>query len=71
MSHTKSDHLILEEIKRARENITDYIKNKEEEHYWDAYRKLKTPINTVVGKKLFDNSFSGNSKQFWKYISAK
>jgi len=44
---------------------------------WDAYRKLNYVNNRLkiahinYCKKLFDNSFSGNCKQFWKYIRAK
>ena len=45
---------------------------------WDAYRKLKNSINSKVRaahnnyySRLFNNSFSGNRRQFWKYIRAK
>ena len=48
------------------------------QHDWDAYRKTKNSINTKLKeahnnyyKRLFDNSFSGNRRQFWKYIRTK
>ena len=45
---------------------------------WDTYRTLRNSINTKLKgahneyySKLFDNSFKGNRRQFWRYIRAK
>ena len=45
---------------------------------WNAYRSLKNSINSMIKiahynyfNRMFDNSFNGNHKQFWKYIRAK
>jgi len=46
--------------------------------YWDAYHKLRNLINKKLGKAhteyqnhLFDNSFTGNRRQFWKYVRSR
>jgi len=46
--------------------------------HWDACHKLRNLINKKLGKahteylnRLFDNSFAGNRRQFWKYIRSR
>ena len=45
---------------------------------WNAYKRMKNLINVKLKDahnnycgRLFDNSFGGNKRQFWKYIKAK
>jgi len=49
--------------------------NKHED--WAAYQSARNEVNKVESahssycRRMFDNSFSGNHRQFWKYIKAK
>jgi len=45
---------------------------------WNAYKRIQTLINIKLKQahnnyyaRLFDTSFDGNKRQFWKYIKAK
>ena len=72
---------IIRQIKadmKVRKRLYNKAKRSNLQHDWDAYRKTKNSINTKLKeahnnyyKILFDNSFSGNRRQFWKYIRAK
>ncbi|XP_065892800.1 uncharacterized protein [Dysidea avara] len=63
---------------KERKRLYNKAKRSNLQHDWDAYRKTKNSINTKLKeahnnyyKRLFDNSFSGNRRQFWKYIKVK
>ena len=57
---------------KVRKRLYNKAKRSKLQHDWDAYRKMKNSINTKLKeahnnyyKQLFDNSFSGNRRQFW------
>ena len=72
---------INKEIKRnmrKRKRLYNRARKRNFSEDWNAYRKMKNSINSMLKtahnnyfSKLFDGSFSGNRRQFWKYIRAK
>ena len=63
---------------KVRKRSYNKAKRSNSQSDWEAYRKIKNFINTTLKEahniyysRLFDNSFSGNHRQFWKYIRAK
>jgi len=63
---------------KVRKRLYNKAKRSNLQHDWDAYRKMKNSINTKLKEahnnyytRLFDNSFNGSRRQFWKYIKAK
>ena len=63
---------------KVRKRLYNKAKRSNSQDDWKAYHKLKDSINTSLKeahkfyyKRLFDNSFSGNRRQFWSYIRAK
>ena len=72
---------INREIKRdmkRRKQLYNIAKRTKSSNDWNAYRKIKNSINSKIKvahnnyfNRMFDNSFNGNRRQFWKYIRAK
>ena len=63
---------------KVRKRLYNKAKRSNIEHDWDAYRKKRNSINNKLKdahnnyyRRLFDTSFSGNRRQFWKYIRAR
>ena len=63
---------------KVRKRLYNKAKRSNLQHDWDAYHRMKNSINTKLKeahnnhyRRLFDNSFSGNRRQFWNYIRAK
>ena len=63
---------------KVRKRFYNKAKRSNSQDDWEAYHKVKNSINTTLKethniyyRRLFDNSFSGNRRQFWKYIRAK
>ena len=63
---------------KKRKHLYNIAKRTRSEDDWKAYRSLKNSINSKIKiahynyfNRMFDNSFNGNRKQFWKYIRAK
>ena len=72
---------INKEIKRnmrKRKRLYNRVRKRNSNEDWNVYQKMKNSINSMLKtahnnyfSKLFDGSFSGNCRQFWKYIRAK
>ena len=63
---------------KVRKHLYNKAKRSNSQSDWEAYRKIKNSINTTLKKahnvyysRLFDSSFNGKRRQFWKYIRAK
>ena len=63
---------------KKRKKLYNKAKRSRLESDWSAYRNARNLVNSRLKEahnnyytKLFDNSFSGNRRQFWKYIRAK
>jgi len=63
---------------KVRKRLYNKAKRSNLQHDWNAYRRMKNTINTKLKeahnnyyRRLFDSSFSGNRRQFWKYVRAK
>ena len=63
---------------KTRKCLYDTAKRSNSERDWSAYRKMKNLINNNLREahnnycgKLFNDSFGGSRRQFWKYIKAK
>ena len=63
---------------KVRKCLYNKAKRSNLQHDSDAYHRMKNSINTKLKeahnnyyRRLFDNSFSGNRRQFWNYIRAK
>jgi len=60
---------------KTRKHLYDTAKRSNSERDWSAYHrlitsKLKEAHNNYCGR-LFDDSFGGSRRQFWKYIRTK
>jgi len=74
----KNLHWLNRSIKFAMQNrklLYDHAKLSNLKTDWDAYHKAKNQVNNMLESahcayqsRLFDRSFSGNYRQFWKYI---
>ena len=60
-----------------RKRLYDHAKRTNTTTDWDAYRKARNLVNNKLEaahcdyqRRLFDESFSGNQRQFWKYIKS-
>ena len=63
---------------RRRKHLYNHAKQTNSPTHWNTYRKIRNLINKTLGiahtayqSRLFDNSFAGNRRQFWKYIRSK
>jgi len=63
---------------KVRKKLYNKAKRSKLESDWNAYRSARNLVNYSLKEahdnyytRLFDNSFSGNRRQFWKYIRAK
>ena len=63
---------------KVRKHLYNKAKRSNSQDDCKAYHKIKKSINTTLKeahniyyRRLFDNSFSGNRQQFWRYIRAK
>jgi len=72
---------INREIKKdmkKRKKLYNIAKRTKSSSDWNAYRIIKNSINNKIKvahnnyfSRMFDDSFDGNRRQFWKYIRAK
>ena len=60
---------------RNRKRLYDRAKRTNAPTDWNAYRKARNLVNSKLEvahcdyqRRLFDESFTGNKRQFWKYI---
>ena len=63
---------------KKRKCLYDHAKRTGKPEDWAAYRLERNEVNNKLElahlsycSRLFDESFSGNHRQFWKYIRAK
>ena len=63
---------------RHRKHLYDVAKQSGKLEDWAAYRSMRNLVNyelecahNAYCSKLFDDSFSGNRRQFWKYIRTR
>ena len=71
------NHEIKKDMK-TRKRLYNAAKKNNRQDDWNAYKRMKNLINVKLKDahnnyygRLFDNSFGGNKRQFWKYIKAK
>ena len=63
---------------KVRKRLYDIAKRSNSEGDWSTYCRIKNQINNKLKEahnnycsRLFDYSFGGSKRQFWKYIKAK
>ena len=63
---------------KIRKQLYNMAKRTTTDENWNAYRRIKNSVNRKIKiahknhfNRMFDNSFNGNRKQFWKYTRAK
>ena len=63
---------------KTRKHLYDTAKQSNLDADWNAYRSMKNLVHNKLKKvhniyfgRLFDNTFSGNRRQFWKYIRVR
>jgi len=63
---------------KLRKHLYNKAKRSNLQQDWDACCAMRNSINTKLKdthnnyySNLFDNSFKGNRRQFWKYVRAK
>ena len=68
----------LKKDMKVRKCLYDIAKRSNTEGDWSTYRRIKNQINNKLKEahnnycsRLFDDSFGGSKRQFWKYIKAK
>ena len=67
----------IRKLMRSRRHWYDRAKISNSDSDWTAYRKTRNLVNSKLEvahssyqARLFDTSFSGNKRQFWKYVRA-
>ena len=68
----------LKKDMKVRKHLYDIAKRSNSEGDWSTYRRIKNQINNKLKvahnnycSRLFDDSFGGSKRQFWKFIKAK
>ena len=69
---------IIKSKMHHRKHLYDVAKQSGKPEDWAAYRAMRNQVNNEIEcahntycSKLFDDSFSGNCRQFWKYIRTR
>ena len=63
---------------KQRKRLYNRAKRTNKDEDWAAYRSVRNEVNSKLElthssycRRMFDNSFANNRRQFWKYIKAK
>ena len=72
-----ANHVIKSKM-RHRKRLYDIAKQSGRSEDWAAYRSMRNQVNndlqcahSAYCSRLFEDSFSGNRRQFWKYIHSR